>query len=86
MDSILFISGRWEGENERLYDEFYLRKSNSGPLDHQVAPHKMSHTCEVDHKAMIRPRGYKTFFMLNSAEHEILNAHKHKHYKKFGFY
>ena len=21
------------------------------------------------------PRGYKTFFMLNSAEHEILNAH-----------
>ena len=25
-------------------------------------------------------RGYKTFFMLNSAEHEILNVHK---YKKF---
>ena len=24
----------------------------------------------------IRPQGYKTFFMLNSAEHEILNAHK----------
>ena len=23
-------------------------------------------------------RGYKTFFMLNSAEHEILNAHKYK--------
>ena len=22
-----------------------------------------------------RPRGYKTFFMLNLAEHEILNAH-----------
>ena len=22
------------------------------------------------------PRGYKFFFMLNSAEHEILNAHK----------
>ena len=22
-----------------------------------------------------RPRGYKTFFMLNSGEHEILNAH-----------
>ena len=21
------------------------------------------------------PRGYKTFFMLNSVEHEILNAH-----------
>ena len=24
------------------------------------------------------PRGYKTFFMLNSIEHEILNAHKYK--------
>ena len=24
------------------------------------------------------PRGYKTFFMLISAEHEILNAHKYK--------
>ena len=22
-----------------------------------------------------RPRGYKTFFMLNSVEHEILDAH-----------
>ena len=27
---------------------------------------------------LIRSRGYKTFFMLNSAEHEILNAHKYK--------
>ena len=25
-----------------------------------------------------RPRGYKTYFMLNSVEHEILNAHKYK--------
>ena len=24
------------------------------------------------------PRGYKIFFMLNSIEHEILNAHKYK--------
>ena len=31
-------------------------------------------------------RGYKTFFMLNSTEHEILNAHKHKNIKKFGFF
>ena len=23
-----------------------------------------------------RPRGYKTFFMLNSIEHEIFSAHK----------
>ena len=33
----------------------------------------------------IRPRGYKTFFMLNSAEHEILNAHKYKNIKKSAF-
>ena len=33
-----------------------------------------------------RARGYKTFFMLNSVEHEILNAHKYKHIKKFGFF
>ena len=33
-----------------------------------------------------RARGYKTFFMLNSVEHEILNAHKYKIIKKFGLY
>ena len=27
-------------------------------------------------------RGYKTFFMLNSSEHEILNAHKFKELKR----
>ena len=31
-------------------------------------------------------RGYTTFFMLNSVEHEILNAHKYKNIKKFGFF
>ena len=29
------------------------------------------------------PRGYKAIFMLNSAEHEILNGHKYKHRRKF---
>ena len=32
------------------------------------------------------PRGYKTFFMHNSVEHEILNAHKYKNIKKFVFF
>ena len=32
-----------------------------------------------------RPRGYKTFFVLNSVEHEILNAHKYKIINKFSF-
>ena len=31
-------------------------------------------------------RGYKTFFMLNSVEHKILNAHKLKNVKKVGFF
>ena len=33
-----------------------------------------------------RPRGYKKYFMLHSAEHEILNAHKYKFIKKFSFF
>ena len=33
-----------------------------------------------------RPRGYKTFFILNSVEHEILNAHKYKNFKNFSFF
>ena len=32
-----------------------------------------------------RARGYKTFFVLNSVEHEISNAHKYKNIKKFSF-
>ena len=32
-----------------------------------------------------RARGYKTFFVLHSVEHEILNAHKYEGIKKFGF-
>ena len=35
---------------------------------------------------MLRARGYKTFFVLNSIEHEILIAHKYKNIKKFGFF
>ena len=29
----------------------------------------------IDASKQIRPQGYKTFFMLNSAEHGVLNAH-----------
>ena len=32
-----------------------------------------------------RARGYKTFFMLNSAEHEILSARKYENIKKSSF-
>ena len=30
----------------------------------------------------VRPRVYKTFFMLSSVEHEILNAHKYDKYQE----
>ena len=30
------------------------------------------------------PEAIKLFFMLNSVQHEILNAHKYKNIKKFG--
>ena len=33
-----------------------------------------------------RTRSYKTFFVLSSAEDEILNAHKYKNIKKFRFF
>ena len=29
------------------------------------------------------PQSYKSFFMLNSAEHKIINAHKYKNLRKF---
>ena len=32
------------------------------------------------------PRGYKIIFMLNSVEHEILNAHKYTNIKKSAFF
>ena len=32
------------------------------------------------------PEVIKLFFMLNSAEHEILNARKYKNIKKFSFF
>ena len=31
-------------------------------------------------------RGYKTFFMFNTDEHDIVNAHKYEKIKKFSFF
>ena len=39
---------------------------------------------EIHSKTMIWPRGYKTLFVLNSIEHDILIAHKYKDIKIFG--
>ena len=35
---------------------------------------------------MVWAQGYKTFCMLNSVEHEILNAHKYKNIKNSSFF
>ena len=45
----------------------------------------MVYLFQTKHKP-IRAQGYKTFFMLNLAEHEILNAHKYKNIKKFSIF
>ena len=37
-------------------------------------------------RLLIWPQGYKTFFMLNSAEREILNAQKYENIKKFSIF
>ena len=42
----------------------------------------IGHLRKTDNIADIRARDYKTFFMLSSVEHEILNAHKYKNIKK----
>ena len=36
--------------------------------------------------SQIRPRGYKTFFMLNSIEHENLIAHMYENIEKFSIF
>ena len=35
---------------------------------------------------VIQARGYKHFFLLSSAEHEIINVHKYKNIKKFSIF
>ena len=47
----------------------------------EFCPEKYNKVSSTD----TRPQGHKKF-MLNSAEHEILNAHKYKNLKKFGFF
>ena len=81
---------------------FYIESSLSGGGQKQnfqgkkyLTFHKQNvavlHVCKV-HKELSSPslspwaQGYKTFSMLNSAEHEILNAHKFKTIKKFSIY
>ena len=61
------------GDNERLYGTLFMVEKISPPVElklwtaRPVGQH-------LTHCAT-RPRGYKTFFMLNSTEHENFPAH-----------
>ena len=52
-------------------------------LSHHLLPYfvyeRIGGSCET---AQTRPQGYKTFFMLNSTENEILTAHKNLKYRQ----
>ena len=52
---------------------------------HVAASELDLHCKHMSPKLGIRIRSYKTFFMLNSTEHEILNAYKYKNTKKSAF-
>ena len=43
---------------------------------------KVSSSSVTANKGQTWVRGYKTSFMLNSVEHEIINAHKYKNIKQ----
>ena len=40
----------------------------------------------IEHRKNSWPGGYKKILRLNSVEHEILDSHKYKNTKKFGFF
>ena len=52
---------------------------------HHICKHsniECEHSDYSSNRCITWPRGYKTFFMLNSTEH----AHKYKNIKKFGLF
>ena len=70
------------GEEVDLVDfVIFAISSNDGHLGFSIWPN-----FTILKPCSLWPRGYKTFFMLNSVEHEILNTHKYKNIKKFVFF
>ena len=64
-----------------------------GYIHLQINPKNINQSCVIQLKAGLfssntiqtRPQGYKTFSMLNSAEHEILDGHKYKRARNSAF-
>ena len=61
------------------------RASDAGVFVFDAA-FKLKATGDYTKRKPIWPRGYKTFFVLNSIGHENLHAHKYKNIKKFGVF
>ena len=79
---ISVISGPWVVDNERLcamkphlWTIRSLPEAGLGQSSPRSVPQILVYWATW-------PRGYKAFFMLNSVEHEILNAHKYKKYQE----
>ena len=64
------------------------RNGNEIVTSPEYVPSTLSDTVIRPHTLEFQPRPevIKKFFMLNSAEHEILNAHKSKNIKKFSIF
>ena len=67
------IVRHYQNSNDKA--SLHIHPSRSWPLLFIKSIIILDHI-ERPSKAMIRPQGYKTFFMLNSIEHEIFPAHK----------
>ena len=55
-------------------------------MNYQCLKYPETTVLQMATPGIYRARGYKTFIMLNSAEHEILNADKCENIKKFGLF
>ena len=60
-----------KADTERTQMQYTERTQMQTQKEHKCKTQK-EHKCKC-----IRPGGYKTFLMLNSAEHEIFPAHKY---------
>ena len=63
-----------------------MEKHETLSLNYPVMWSTAHHSICDDYGTKTKPRGYKTYSMLNSTEHEISNAHKFKYIKKFSFF
>ena len=77
-----FIAHIYLRFNQRLDEKSYV----SAKLTQQNSYAQFFLLTAEQCRRLTRPRGYKTFFVHNSVEHEILNAHKYKNIKKFGLF